>query len=226
MNAKSLLALVGLSLALAGCNDGGGSGGSTSGSAAVAPVTVTMPALSQGAHALLLAGDSDGSSADAFIGPSGHGFVLVAPDSEQAAAAVYQRSAGSSNWLRTPVGAGSVTLVSQADQLLADLPTPTPASLAGTFQAVFSGADSGGFQISPSGQISAASGAECQQSGSVQSSADYGGALGVSLNFSGCGQLSGAYNGIVFVDQNAPNAAFRIVAANAMAVLDFYAYPR
>lgn len=216
MNAKSLSLLACLSVALAGCIGDGNSS---------APA-INMPALAQGAHALTLAGDSAGSSGDAFVGASGNGFVLVAGDSDQQAAAVYQRRAGNSPWVRIPAATGPVTLTSLSDELLANQPTPSLANLTGNFQAIFSGGEIGGFQVGSNGQIRADGGSSCQLSGKVLPNADYSGALGVNLNFSGCSPLSGAYSGIVYVDQSAPNAAFRVVAANDSAVVDFYAYAR
>jgi len=219
MQAKSLCLLGCLSVALTACDGGGGTANKQAG------LSVQTPPLAQGAQAVVMAGDGLGGSGMAFTGPSGQGFMFLASDSQQPAAVVYQRASADAGWSRAPETGAPSALTMQFQESMPNLPTPTLASLAGRYQSSFNGADSSGFQVNDGGQIQAQSGNGCQLSGTVRSS-DYGGALGVDLNFSGCSQLAGAYSGIVFVDPNAPNAAFRIVAANGSSVLDFYAFQR
>lgn len=202
--------MTGLLLVLAGCG----------GSDEESPEQVqNLPDLASGAHVVVMSGDSAGNDGYALVAPDGKAFVLLSNDSNKPINVVYKRAEGATTWQRVP-SSGSHSLTMRLDISITGTVPQLPMQLQ-QYHALVSGSVVA-FSIAPNGTITTGSSA-CRLSGSI--GAIHGPFRTARLEFSGCGDASGQYRGVVFVDPNAPNAAFRVVVHNAAEIQDFYVYP-
>lgn len=212
MSARHAVMLLAAALALAGCSD--------QDDKQIPGPRLELPALASGAHALRLDGDAAGSSGWGFAAADGRGFVLLAPDSDSPAAALYVREAGKA-WRRVPAATEPATLTAALDE---PQPAATAPELAGSYQALLGGAPAR-FTVAADGGITAGAG-DCALSGSIDSGKGYGGALPVQASVAGCAALAGNYQGLAFADPDADNARFRVALHDGSKIVDFYAFTR
>lgn len=213
MSARLALTLLAAALALAGCDDDDKKENPGP--------RLELPALSGGAHALRLSGDAAGASGWGFAAADGRGFVLLAPDSDSPAAAVYVRQGSGKAWRRVPAATAPMTLSAQLDEPQAAAAAP---AAAGSYEALIGGAPAR-FTVAADGTITAGAG-DCAVTGRVDSGKAYGGALPVQASVAGCAALAGNYQGLAFADPDAENARFRVVLHDTAKILDFYAFAR
>ncbi len=213
MSARFALTLLAASLALAGCRD-------KDDQPDPGP-KLELPALATGAHALRLDGDAAGISGWGFVAADGRGFVLLAPESNSPATAVYTRAGSGQAWRRVPAATAPATLTAALDE-----PQPAAAApeLAGSYQALVGGAPAR-FTVTADGAITAGAG-DCALSGRIDAGKGYGGALPVQASVAGCAALAGNYQGLAFADPDADNARFRVVLHDSTKIVDFYAFAR
>ncbi|MGH8505928.1 MAG: hypothetical protein ACRETM_08180 [Stenotrophobium sp.] len=196
-------------LCLAGCH----------GSIQQSTSSTTLPALTAGAHDLVLGGDPDASQGTAFIGDAGDSYVVLGSDSNAPAVVVYKRETAAQGWQRIPAAATPLQLQTRLDEVLPVVALP---ALAGSYHALI-GDSLVSFTLDGAGAISS-SGNGCTLSGQVQTGEPLARALRVSGQISACGGADGHYQGILFADPDAPNAAFRLVVDDGEAVRDFYVF--
>jgi hypothetical protein len=180
---------------------------------------ITLPALSAGAHTIVVDGDRAAHDGTAFVGGDGAAYVMLGDDSNEAASVVYRRSDGNAAWRRVPQADDDVQLSSTLDEPQSVTAWAMPATATGYRARI--GERTAAFTLAPDGKLTA-SGDGCTLSGTIVA-ADLGNAARAVLTFSGCDE-DGDYDGIVYVDPDAPNAAFHIVVDNGRAIRDFYAY--
>lgn len=187
-----------------------------------APVQVptsTVPALAEGAYQAYASGDTL-PGASIYLNKDGKGFVLLSADGDGAASVLHV--VDKTRGRRVPAIAGNVTLGYERSQPLT-LSALSGATAAGSYQAMVGGKPAS-FTVAADGSISAGA-SDCKLSGKLDFSAGYGGAVGLSLTASGCGDAAtGSYQGIALASsQNAP-AALQLVGENGSKVLDLLAY--
>ena len=207
----ALLAL--LPLAFAACNDDHGT-----------KVKIDVPTLAAGAHTVVIGGDDHVRDGTAFIGGEGAAYVAMADDSNQASTVVYRRDKSSAAWRRVPRAADDLTLGGQLDEAQTIAAWAPPASA--TTYRVRIGEITSAVTLAPDGKLTANADG-CKLSGKIVM-ADLGNAASAALTFKGCGsgdgEADGDYDGIAYVDPEAPNAAFRVIVDNGSGIRDFYAY--
>ncbi|HWU67424.1 MAG TPA: hypothetical protein VN046_01000 [Stenotrophobium sp.] len=196
-------------LCLAGCHGGTQQSG----------VGASVPALSAGTHDLVLGGDSGASQGTAFIGDSGGGYIVLGSDSNAPASVVYKRGSAAQGWQRVPAAATAPQLQTRLDEVLPAAALPV---LAGQYHTLI-GDRLVSFTLDGAGVITS-SGNDCMLSGQVQTGQPLASALRVSGQISACGGADGQYQGVLFADPDASNAAFRLVVDDGSAVRDFYVF--
>ncbi|HET8882370.1 MAG TPA: hypothetical protein VFM56_09375 [Solimonas sp.] len=180
---------------------------------------ITLPVLSAGAHTIVVDGDRAAHDGTAFVGGDGAAYIVLGDDSDAAASVVYRRGGGNATWQRVPRADGDVRITSALDEPQSVAAWAMPATATGYRARI--GERTAAFTLASDGTL-AASGDGCTLSGTI-AAADLGNAARAVLTFSGCDE-DGDYDGIAYVDPDAPNAAFHIVVDNGRAIHDFYAY--
>lgn len=188
---------------------------------------ITLPQLAAGTHDLVVSGDPDASQGPAFIGNSGGGYIALDTDSNQPAAVVYERSSSGDGWQRVPASASSSSrslhIETQLDDLMPVTNPPVSSTLEGAYQALIDGSVAA-FSISASGKIASTDSSACQLNGQVLQKQTLASALRVTAQLVDCGKSNGDYHGVLFVDPDAANAAFRVIGNNGSAIFDFFAF--
>jgi hypothetical protein len=213
VSARLAVTMLAAALALAGCDD-------DDRKEDPGP-KLELPPLASGAHALRLSGDAAGVSGWGFAAADGRGFVLLAPESDSPATAVYTRAGSGKAWRRVPAATEPMTLAAQLDEPQAAAAAP---EVAGSYDALIGGA-SARFTVAADGRITAGAGS-CALTGRVDTAKAYGGALPVQASVTGCAALAGNYQGLAFADPDAENARFRVVLHDSAKIVDFYAFVR
>lgn len=150
------------------------------------------------------AGDPASPTAGKYYAAADGARLLVLNDGEQQARVLYQRAAGGL-WQATPAQAGANL------ELIGSNPLPA--------EILERGALAGNYSVRLAGGASA-----CKLSGSLAASS-LPGALSLTLNASGCGNLPAQSTGVALRDADYAPAAFRLLAgAGETALLDLWAY--
>lgn len=182
----------------------------------------SLPALSAGSFQLLMGGDSAGQSATAFVADGGDGYLVLQADSDEPAAVIYRRSKGSGDWRRVPAASSMLSLTTLHGEALTLQSPPSPDALAGNYRASIA-ARAVAIVLAEDGRLSGeASG--CRFGGAVDSAKTLGNAATVKATLTDCGEASGSYGGIAWVDVEAPNAALRMVLDDGRRVQDFFLF--
>lgn len=189
-----------------------------------AKLRTELPTLTAGAHAIVIDGDSAAHDGTAFFGSDGKAYAVFTDDSNAAASVVYRRRSASSAWQRVPAATTDLQLSGKLDAPITIDAWTAPAA-ASSFRALL-GSMTISFTLAPDGKLTTST-EGCQLSGKI-GSADLANAASAVLRFNGCaangGPADGDYDGIAYVDPEAPNAAFHVVADNGSTISDFYAY--
>ncbi len=212
MSAPLRIAALLLSVFAAACsstNNGNAAGSSAS-----------VPDFAAGAHAVRMSGDSAGNDGAVFTAANGAAYMVLGNDSNVATAVVYRRDGAGSSWRRVPAAAEPTTLGTQLDDVLSLTPLSLPAS--DTMYRAWLGGAVRTFTLSPKGDVLGNQNG-CWIIGRLATSA-LTGTLHADLRLFGCGQ-DGHYVGVAYVDPEAPNAVFRVVADDGNGILDFFVSP-
>lgn len=217
MRERNYLTAIGACLVLAACD------GVTDRVAAPSQDSGTeLPAFQTGSYSVVLDGDGEARFGDAFIADDGRGFVLLSADSDEGTRVAYRRAADQSGWRRVPSSEAPPRLQRRLQREALVEAHPDPMALAGAVRAVL-GETVLAFELAGDGSVVSA-GTGCTAEGALAPGQQLGAAIGAELSFSGCGTADGSYNGIAWVDGDAPNAAFRLVLADGERLRDFYAF--
>lgn len=207
--AKPAALALGALLALAGCGNGADEPAPTS----------SVPALGEGARQGYGSGDT-ASAASIYINKDGKGFVLLSADGDSAAMVMHV--VDNTRGRRVPAAPGGLVALAY-ERVQSVTLAALGGATAGGYTAMVGGKPAL-FAIAADGAITAG-GSECKLSGKLDFNASYGGAVGMSLNASGCGAAAeGSYKGIALASADTAPAALQLVAENGNAVLDLLAY--
>lgn len=175
--------------------------------------------LAAGSYAVS-AGDPASPTAGKYYAAADGARLLVLNDGEQQARVLYQRAAGG-RWQATPAQAGANLELIGSNPLPAE--TLERGALAGNYSVRLAGGAVAAFTVDANGAIAAGASA-CKLSGSLTASS-LPGALALTLNASGCGNLPAQSTGVALRDADYAPAAFRLLAgAGETALLDLWAY--
>lgn len=183
-----------------------------------------LPTLTAGAHALVIDGDEAAHDGTVFVGSTGAAYAVFTDDSNVAASVVYRRDDNASAWRRVPRATSDLQLGSRLDVPLTVAAWNAPA--AATDYRALLGDTAIHFTLAPDDKLTA-SAAGCRLTGTI-AGVDLANAASAALNFTGCAANGepgdGDYDGIAYVDPEAPNAAFHVVVDDGSAIRDFYVY--
>ncbi|ROO31453.1 hypothetical protein [Salinisphaera japonica] len=183
---------------------------------------LSLPELSAGTSAVVLAGDPAGNDGLAFFDESGRAFISLAPTSGIGAQVIYRRANASAPWHRVPAPTTPLSLTRRFT-IAAPVAPITADNLAGHYQSVI-GDDIAAFTINDAATIDAA-GAGCRLAGRIAPAQRLAAGTAAHLSVAGCaGTADGDYDGLIVVDTEAINAAWHFIGAGDGQVLDIYAF--
>ena len=183
-----------------------------------ANATVTTKA-APGASSAYLVGDPDGGAyAESFLDANGDGFMLAYADDGKATVAYYRVRGSAAE--RMPRPASPIT-VSIAASSAVSLPTTalTLANAAGTYRTLVNGTQALAITIDSAGNL-VGSGSGCGVTGALNDKSVVAGAIGVTLNLTGCPIPNGQYQGFALRSPILTPAVIKVVGQNGINSID------
>jgi hypothetical protein len=202
-----------LILALIGCSSNESAGDFS------ANTTIATKA-APGASSAYLVGDPDGGAyAESFLDANGDGFMLAYADDAKAPVAYYRVRGGVAE--RMPRPASPIT-VSIAASSAVSLPTTalTLANAAGTYRTLVNGTQALLITIDSAGNLMG-SGSGCGVTGTLNEKSVVAGAIGVTLNLTGCPIPNGQYQGFALRSPTLAPAVIKLVGQNGINSIDW-----
>ena len=181
-------------------------------------LTSKTPQLPQGAYQIAAEGDTVGTG-EAVYGKE-KGYVFLSDDGRAPASVLYVTSLQGARRVPYESSGKTLTYVLQKPIFLEPL---NSLNVKGNYSSWFAG-QTVAFKIDSEGMMVAGASA-CKISGNVNFQNDYGNALPVTLNISGCQKLqSGSYTGLMYMSEKLKPASFKIIAENGTQIIDLLAF--
>jgi len=183
-----------------------------------ANTTIATKAAS-GASSAYLVGDPEGGVyAESFLDANGDGFMLAYADDAKATVAYYRVRGSTAE--RMPRPASPIT-VSIAASSAVSLPTTalTLANAAGTYRTLVNGTQALAITIDSAGNL-VGSGSGCSVTGTMNDKSVVAGAIGVTLNLTGCPIPNGQYQGFALRSPILTPAVIKVVGQNGINSID------
>ena len=184
-----------------------------------ANATVTTKA-APGASSAHLVGDPDGGAyAESFLDANGDGFMLAYADDAKATVAYYRVRGSAAE--RMPRPASPITVGIAASSAIS-LPTTalTLANAAGTYRTLVNGTQALAITIDSAGNM-VGSGSGCGVTGALNDKSVVAGAIGVTLNLTGCPIPNGQYQGFALRSPILTPAVIKVVGQNGINSIDW-----
>jgi len=172
------------------------------------------------ASSAYLAGDPDGGAyAESFLDANGDGFMLAYADDAKSAVAYYRVRGGVAERMPRP---SSPITVSIAASSAVSLPTTalTLANAAGTYRTLVNGTQPLAITIDSAGNL-VGSGLGCGVTGTLNDKSVTAGAIGVTLNLTGCPIPNGQYQGFALRSPTLVPAVIKVVGQNGINAIDW-----